>query len=145
MLQILGRPDRRARFCDGISRRGFLQIGGAALGGLALNQLLRHEARAGVGSSQRAIINIYLPGGPPHHGHVGHQGRTPRRRFAASSSRSAPTCRASKSASCFPRIARMADKFIFVRSLADSDGDHDAYQCMTGRKRGEPRPPTFGR
>src|SRR5204863_7934369 len=35
----------------------------------------------------------------------------------------------------FPRIARTADRFIFIRSLADSDGGHDAYQCMTGRKK----------
>jgi len=40
MLTILGRPDRGSRFCDGLSRRAFLQVGGAAMGGLALNQLL---------------------------------------------------------------------------------------------------------
>ena len=32
----------------------------------------------------------------------------------------------------FPRIARMADKFVFIRTIADSDGGHDGYQCMTG-------------
>src|SRR5205807_248258 len=31
--------------------------------------------------------------------------------------------------------ARMADKFVFIRSLVDCDGQHDAYQCMTGRKK----------
>jgi hypothetical protein len=35
----------------------------------------------------------------------------------------------------FPRMARSMDKFILVRSLADSDGRHDCYQCMTGRRR----------
>ena len=35
----------------------------------------------------------------------------------------------------FPRIARNADKFIFVRTIADADGRHDGYQCMTGRKK----------
>ena len=34
----------------------------------------------------------------------------------------------------FPQIAAMMDKFVIIRSLADCDGDHDAYQCMTGRK-----------
>ena len=28
----------------------------------------------------------------------------------------------------------MMDKFVFIRSLVDCDGGHDAYQCMTGRK-----------
>src|SRR5947208_3091853 len=28
----------------------------------------------------------------------------------------------------------MMDRFVVIRSLADCQGDHDAYQCMTGRK-----------
>ena len=38
----------------------------------------------------------------------------------------------------FPRLATMADQLI-VRSLADSDGAHDCYQCMTGRRQSEKR------
>jgi len=34
-----------------------------------------------------------------------------------------------------PRIARTADRFVFIRSMADCDDRHDAYQCMTGRKK----------
>jgi hypothetical protein len=41
----------------------------------------------------------------------------------------------------FPRLATLADKFILVRSLSDSDGRHDAYQCMTGRKFADRQPP----
>jgi len=29
-----------ARFCDGLSRRSFLQVGGLAMGGLSLPQIL---------------------------------------------------------------------------------------------------------
>ncbi len=39
MLTILGKPD--GRYCDGVSRRTFLKIGGLALGGLSLPQVLR--------------------------------------------------------------------------------------------------------
>src|ERR1700729_3963987 len=53
-------------FCDGISRRDFLKIGGLALGGLSLTDVLAAEAKAGIKSSHKAIIMIYLPGGPPH-------------------------------------------------------------------------------
>src|SRR3990172_1497818 len=37
MLTILG---PKHRFCDGISRRNFLQIGGLALGGLSMSDIL---------------------------------------------------------------------------------------------------------
>ncbi len=40
----------------------------------------------------------------------------------------------------FPKIAAMMDKFAIIRSIADSDGDHDAYQCMTGRKKRDTAP-----
>ena len=54
------------RFCDGISRRDFLRIGGLALGGLTLPRILRAEAQSGVGRSHKAVIMIFLPGGPSH-------------------------------------------------------------------------------
>src|SRR5258708_349351 len=66
MVTILGRAHRGEQFCDGISRRNFLTIGGMALGGIALPQVLRAEAESGSGKSHKAIINIYLPGGPSH-------------------------------------------------------------------------------
>ena len=67
MLTILGRgTGKSGRLCDGISRRGFLTIGGMALGGLALPEVLRAEAKACTSARHRAIINIYMPGGPSH-------------------------------------------------------------------------------
>src|SRR5947209_10121430 len=49
-----------------LSRRHFLKIGTLGLGGLSLPQLLRAEASAGIRSSQKSVILIYLVGGPPH-------------------------------------------------------------------------------
>src|SRR5690242_17853620 len=63
MLTLTG---PRHRYCDGVSRRSFLQIGGLALGGLTLPQLLRAERKAGSGSSQRSVIMVYLSGGLAH-------------------------------------------------------------------------------
>lgn len=48
------------------SRRGFLKLGAFGLGGLSLAQLLQAEAKAGVRSSTKSVILIYLVGGPPH-------------------------------------------------------------------------------
>lgn len=62
MLTLWG---TRQRFCDGISRRGFLKIG--ALGaGLTLAEMLRLRALAGSASRAKSAIMIYLPGGPSH-------------------------------------------------------------------------------
>ena len=63
MLTILG---EKQRFCDGVNRREFLKVGGLALGGLSLPGILAAEAQAGIRSSHKAIIMVYLPGGPPH-------------------------------------------------------------------------------
>src|SRR6266446_3469636 len=63
MLTILG---NLYRFCDGVTRRSFLQIGGLTVGGLALPELLRAESRAGTRGSHKAVIMVYLPGGPSH-------------------------------------------------------------------------------
>ena len=64
MLTIAGRS--RSGFCDGVTRRDFLKIGGLALGGLSLPQLLQAEAQAGVSRSHKAVIMVFLAGGPPH-------------------------------------------------------------------------------
>jgi hypothetical protein len=64
MLTLWG---AKQRFCDGITRRGFLKIG-AFGAGLTLADLLRLRARAATGAttSHKAAIMIYLPGGPSH-------------------------------------------------------------------------------
>jgi hypothetical protein len=58
----------QGRFCDGISRRGFLKVGALAVGGLTLADLLRLKAHGAVnpGRSGKAIIMVYLNGGPSH-------------------------------------------------------------------------------
>jgi hypothetical protein len=50
MLTILG-DSESGHYCDGVSRRTFLKIGGLALGGLSMPQILNAESQAGVGRS----------------------------------------------------------------------------------------------
>ena len=59
-------PGSTHRFCDGFSRRNFLRIGALGLGGLSLPQLLQAEAQSGIRQSHKAVIMIFLPGGPSH-------------------------------------------------------------------------------
>ena len=57
---------RGGGFCDGIARRDFIRIGAMGIGGLTTANLIEAEALDGIGSSHKANINIFLPGGPPH-------------------------------------------------------------------------------
>jgi hypothetical protein len=132
MLTIFGRPHARGGFCDGVSRRDFLTIGGAIVGGaLALPNLLR----AGVDpSSHRSIINVYLPGGPPHQDMWDLKPDAPseiRGEFKPIKT-NVPGIEICEH---FPLLAKMADKLVFIRSLVGSAGDHDGFQCMTGHRR----------
>ena len=132
MLTIYGKPDTKTRFCDGLKRRDFLKIGGMVMGGLSLPQLLAAEARAGIGKSHKAIINIFLPGGPPHQDFWDVKVDAPaeiRGEFQPIKTKvdGIEICE------IFPKIAAIADKCVFIRSIVGATGGHDAYQCMTGR------------
>src|SRR5437773_4322907 len=64
MLKIFG--NSKAPLCDGLSRRDFIRIGGLAMGGLGLPQILEAESLSGIRKSHKAVIMIYLVGAPPH-------------------------------------------------------------------------------
>jgi hypothetical protein len=135
MLSLFGKPRRNGGFCDGIHRRDFLTIGGSLFaGGLALPNLLAAEAKLGIRHSHRAIINVFLPGGPPHLDMFDLKPDAPvevRGEFnpIATNVTGIQICEN------FPRLAQMMDKCIVIRSIVGSAGDHDAFQCMTGHKR----------
>ena len=46
--------------------RDFLRIGGLALGGLACRESSRAERRSTESASHKAVIMVFLAGGPPH-------------------------------------------------------------------------------
>jgi hypothetical protein len=134
MLTIYG---GKQRFCDGISRRSFLKIGAfafPALAGLSLADILRAEAATGKKRPHKAIINVFLAGGPPHQDMFDLKPGAPseiRGEF-----KPIPTnVSGIEICEVFPRLAKMADKYALIRSVVGCAGDHDAYQCMTGWKR----------
>src|SRR5687768_4149647 len=59
---------RGGQTCDGISRRDFLKVGSLCVGGLTLPDLLRLQAegRAAPRTSSKAVIMVWLEGGPSH-------------------------------------------------------------------------------
>jgi hypothetical protein len=128
MFPIFGKPYRH---CDGISRREFLRAGALGLGGLTLAGLLRAEAAAGIKSSTKAVINIHLDGGPPHLDMIDLKPLAPveiRGEFKPIATRvtGLQVCE------LLPKLASIADRFAFIRSLVGSAGAHDAFQCQSG-------------
>ncbi len=123
--------DRSIRHCDGISRRQFLSAGAAGFGGLTLASLLRAESASGIGSSHKAIINIHLDGGPPQMDTIDMKPHAPaeiRGEFLPVRT-SLPGFQICE---LFPKMAAMADRFSYIRSLVGSAGRHDAFQCQSG-------------
>jgi len=141
MIKILG---KQQSFCDGVSRRNFLQIGALGLGGLALPDLLRAEAQSGRSiSAQKSIIMIYLPGGPSHQDMYDIKEDAPsefRGEFHAIST-CVPGVRICEH---MPQLAANFDKFVAVRSITDSAGEHSSFQKMTGHPGKSSQAPTGG-
>src|SRR5438552_14274330 len=128
MLTIYG---NKSRFCDGISRRNFLKIGSLALGGLTLPELLRAEAQSGISKSHKAVIMIFLPGGPSHQDMFDLKQDAPseiRGEFKPISTK-VPGIQICEH---MPRIAAMMDKFAMIRSLVGARDEHDSHICMSG-------------
>jgi hypothetical protein len=121
----------RASVHKPLSRRSFLKIGTFGLGGLTLPGLLKAEEAAGIRSSRKSLILIYLVGGPPHQDMFDLKPNAPREiagpwRPVATNVNGIQICEA------FPRLARMMDKLVIVRSLVGNQVDHDAAQVFHG-------------
>lgn len=130
MLVISGNRSRQR--CDGMSRRSFVRIG-SMLGatGFGLPDLLRAESASPRGSSQKAIINIHLDGGPSQMDLIDPKPNAPaeQRSPFAPISTNLPGLQLTE---LMPRVATIANELIFLRSLVGSAARHDAFQCQSG-------------
>jgi hypothetical protein len=128
MFTILDRAYRR---CDGLRRRDFLTAGAITLGGLTLADLLRLEAAAEIKTSEKAIMNIHLDGGPPQMDTIDPKPEAPieiRGEFKSIATKVVGL----QLCELMPKVAGIANKFSFIRSLVGSAGAHDAFQCQSG-------------
>jgi hypothetical protein len=134
MLTISGGDG--TRFCDGVSRRDFLKIGGLALGGLALPQILAAEAQAGVRSSHKAVIMVFLAGGPPHQDMFDLKPDAPpdiRGEFKPIKT-NVPGVEICEH---MPRLAKMMDRCAIIRSLVGARDEHTSHISLSGYTYGE--------
>src|SRR5690606_16750608 len=128
MLSILGQPSNS--FCDH-SRRHFLKIGGLALGGMALPQILRAEEAAGGRLGHKAVIMIVLSGGPSHQDMFDLKMDAPAE-IRGEFKPIATNVPGIEICEHMPRLAGMMDKFAIIRSLYGSPDQHASDVCMSG-------------
>jgi hypothetical protein len=130
MLTILGHQNP---YCDGISRRSFLRIGALGIGASAftLADLFRAEAQAGTRSPHKAVINIFLGGGPPHQDMWEIKTEAPveiRGEFKPIAT-NVPGIQIGE---VFTKIAALMDKCVAIRSVVGAKDRHAPEQCHSG-------------
>ena len=149
--------DQGLRFCDGLSRRRFLEVGSLSVFGLSLANLLRRPAlgadsagRAARYTSPRSVILIWQHGGPSQldtfdmKPEAAREVRGPYQPIA-SSLPGLDVCE------LCPEQAKVMDRCTVIRSFSHGNGDHwaAAHWMLTGRTGANgsdriPRQPSMG-
>lgn len=124
-------------YCDGMSRRNFVQLAMTGMASLGLGDLLRARAAsaaAGSPAKDTSVILIWLDGGPGHMDMYDMKPEAPAeyRGIWRPINTNVPGVEITE---LFPRQAKVADKFSIVRSLHHDTGDHfdGAHRMLTGR------------
>jgi hypothetical protein len=129
------------RYCDGLSRRSFIQLGVAGMASLGLADVLRARAQSASSvrrtSSKKSVILIWLDGGPSHLDLYDLKPEAPAeirgiwRPIRTNVS-------GFEISELFPKQAQIADKFSIVRSLYHGTGDHFAggHRMLTSKDLG---------
>ena len=140
MLTLWGPSRFGTKYCDGMSRRSFLRIGGLVMGGLNLPGLLEVEASSATNvdrnrgarrSSHKSVIMVYLSGGLAHQDTFDLKLNAPagiRGEFKPIST-NLPGVQICE---LLPQTAAIMDKLAVIRSLVGQVDEHSSFQSMTG-------------
>src|SRR5690242_13404521 len=127
------------KYCDGLSRRSFVQLGLAGMGCLGLGDFLRlkEASAASVGKKDTSVILLWIDGGPGHMDTYDMKPEAPPeyRGIWRPIKTNVPGMEVTE---LFPLHAKIADKFSVVRSLQHGTGDHftAGHWMLTGRGAG---------
>lgn len=115
----------QGRYCDGLNRRSFLQIGVAGMASVGLPQFLRAKEASGIEKKNTSVILIWLDGGP------GHMDMYDMKPDAPAEYRGLwkpirTVVPGFDVTELYPKQAKLTDKFSVVRSLHHGTGDHFA-------------------
>jgi len=128
------------KYCDGMSRRSFVQLGVAGMASLGLGDVLRakeQSASQGIEKRNTSAILIWLDGGPSHLDLYDMKPEAPAevRGLWNPIRTNVPGFDITE---LFPLQAQVADKFSIVRSLHHDTGDHFAggHRMLTAKDMG---------
>ncbi len=129
------------RSCPGPSRRDVLKFGSVAVASAALGPLTAHKAAASDHTTNDpAVIFVWLPGGPPHQDTFDMKPDAPAEYRGAFNpiQTNVPGIQICEH---LPQLAKVADKFSIIRSVAHQFADHGGghKRFLTAR---DPRQPT---
>jgi hypothetical protein len=135
-------PGEANRWCDGIPRRDFLQIGGLGAVGLALPDLFRARAQGsapaprGAGRARSCIL-LFMGGGPPQMDTFDLKPDAPAE-VCGQFPPTATSVTGTRISSLLPALARQAHRYTIIRSVSDeyNGGAHgqSVYLALTGHK-----------
>ena len=130
MLTIFG---SHHRLCDGVSRRDFLKVGGLSVGGLTLADLLRFKAHgaADAGTRGKAIIMVYLNGGPSHMDMYDLKPDAPSE-YRGEFRPTRTNVPGMDICELMPLQAQIADKFAIIRNMRFKQQGHTSPELYTG-------------
>ena len=140
MLRLFAKDNDKpsGRYCDGITRRSFVQLGVAGLTSLGLGDVLRAKAAsANRSKSDVSTILIWLDGGPGHMDMYDMKPNAPveYRGIWNPIQTKVPGFDITE---LYPKQAQHTDKFSIVRSLHHGTGDHfgGAHRMLTTKNMG---------
>ena len=128
------------KYCDGFSRRSFLQIGVAGMAAAGLPRILKakeESAAAGHSAKDTSVILLWLDGGPGHMDMYDMKPEAPAE-YRGIWQPIKTNVSGMEITELFPLQATIADKFSIVRSLHHDTGDHftGGHWMLTGRGAG---------
>ena len=127
MIKLVG--NGQSTFCDGQTRRSFLQAGFLGLGGLALPQLLQAREEAGSTAKKTSVIYIELTGGPTHI-----ETYDPKPEAPAEYRGPLGVVKTKQPGVYFSELmaeqAKVADKLAIIRSMYHSSSSHESRKLM---------------
>jgi hypothetical protein len=129
---MIGLGGNRVRLCDGMTRRELLRIGGMGLFGLSLADVLRADTQSR-GRREKSVILFYLQGGQSQLDTWDMKPDAPdgiRSEFKSIAT-NVPGIQICEH---MPRLAKIADKYSIIRSMAHETKNHNpgGYNALSG-------------
>lgn len=139
-----------AVYCDGVSRRSFLQIGALSTGVAGLSTLTQADLLAAENrrrtTSHKSVIMVYLSGGLPHQDTFDLKPEAPSE-IRGEFQPIATSVDGLQVSELLPKLATVMDRCSLIRSVVGQRDEHSSFQSLTGYTMGDVernRYPNFG-